>query len=233
MSSDVDQVIVGAFWTAVLSDSLPPKCGIASSMREYDHQEGPQVESAGFLEKKNVVELANLLKSSNVMEASIGMAAVNASIKVNEKYCKMINARDLILEKSKKQNVVVVGHFPFANQIRSKANKCWILELRPRKGDLPAWEAKNVIPQAEVVAISGTTLINHTFDKIMRLCNEDAYVILLGGSVPLVSALFDLGVNALAGTIITKPLDAIRTIAQGGTFRQIPGRKLLTLMNHQ
>jgi uncharacterized protein (DUF4213/DUF364 family) len=166
------------------------------------------------------------------MEASIGMAAINASIKVNEKYCKKINARDLILEKSKNQKVAVVGHFPFADQIRSKANECWILELRPRKGDLPASEAKNVIPQAEVVAISGTTLINHTFDELMRLCNKKAFVILLGGSVPLVSGLFELGISALAGTIITKPIDAMRTIAQGGTFRQIPGRQLLTLINH-
>jgi uncharacterized protein (DUF4213/DUF364 family) len=227
----VQRVIVGAFWTAVLLDSEHPNCGIASSMREYDHQEGPQVEGAGFLENKTARELSQLLYSTNVMEASIGMAAFNATVNPDSRYCTEENARELILQKGQNRNVAVIGHFPFVDKIYKAARNCWVLELRPKSGDLPADRAKEILPKAEVIAISGTTLINHTFDDLMKWCESDAFVILLGGSAPLTPVLFELGVNAIAGTYITEPEAAIRVISQGGTFRQIPGRKLFTMLN--
>jgi uncharacterized protein (DUF4213/DUF364 family) len=45
----------------------------------------------------------------------------------------------------------------------------WILEQRPGLDDLPAEAAAEVIPQADVVAITGTSLINHTLLAIPRL----------------------------------------------------------------
>lgn len=226
----VFQVVVGAFWTAVVLDTFPPRCGIASSMREYDHQEGPQVRDAGLLLKKSGKGLAGLLNSQNVMEASIGMAALNALLPIDEKYCREVNARELILEKGLNKNVAVIGHFPFVEQVRKVARECWILELRPRKGDLPAGKAKQIIPKAEVVALSGTTLVNHTFDQLIQLCRPEAFVVLLGGSAPLVPALWSLGVDAIAGTQIVEQQAAVQAIMQGATFRQIPGKKYLTLL---
>jgi uncharacterized protein (DUF4213/DUF364 family) len=115
-------------------------------------------------------------------------------------------------------------------RVRASAAACWILELNPGPGDLPAENAAEVLPQADVVAITGMSLVNGTFDGLMAACRPDAYVLLLGATAPLSPVLFDTGVNAISSTILTDIPGALAAISQAATFRQIPGRKLLTLM---
>ena len=66
-----------------------------------------------------------------------------------------------------------------------------MLELAPQAGDLPASAAAEVIPQADVVALTSMTLLNHTFDGLLALRRPDAQVMLLGPSTPLAPLLFD------------------------------------------
>jgi hypothetical protein len=54
--------------------------------------------------------------------------------------------------------------------------------------------------------------------------------VLLGGSAPLSPVLFDRGVDALSGTRVVDVPSVLRAIGQGATFRQIPGKQLLTMM---
>jgi uncharacterized protein (DUF4213/DUF364 family) len=175
-------------------------------------------------------ELAELLRSSNSLEASIGMAALNALLEVDKATCAEINAREVILELGAGRRVAIVGHFPFVSQVQQAAATCWVLELHPRPGDLPAVRATDLLPQADVVALTGTSLINHTFDDLIDLCRPDAFVVLLGGSAPLAPVLFDRGIDALSGTRVVDVPRALRAIGQGATFRQIPGKQLLTMM---
>jgi hypothetical protein len=129
--------------------------------------------------------------------------------------------------------VAIVGHFPFGERVRRAAKECWVLELHPRPGDLPAERAAEILPQADVVALSGTSLINHTFDALISLCRPDAFVILVGGSAPLTAVLFDCGVDAVAGTLVIDVTAAVRTVGQGATFRQIRGKQLLMMAQRQ
>jgi hypothetical protein len=87
-----------------------------------------------------------------------------------------------------------------------------------------------VLPESDVVAITGTSLINHTFDGLIELCRPDAFVVLLGGSVPLTPVLFDRGVDVVSGTRVVAVPAALQAVAQGASYRQIPGRRLLTMM---
>ena len=224
------QVLVGAFWTAVVLESDLPRCGLASTLRPAEHPDGYPVHDAGWLVERSGLELAGLLRSSNTLEASIGMAAFNALLHVDEAMCTEVNARDVILERGTGRRVAVVGHFPFVQQVRQAAAECWVLELNPRPGDLPADRATEVLPQADVIALTGTSLINHTFDHLIGLCRPDAFVVLLGGSTPLTPVLFDRGVDALSGTRVVDVPVALQAIGQGATFRQIAGKRLLTMM---
>jgi len=226
----VGQVLVGAFWTAVALATDPPRCGLASTIRPTTHLGSPSVPPAGQLLKRSGRELAELLRSSSSLEASIGMAAFNALLDVDEGSCTELNAREVILERGSGRNVAIVGHFPFVERVRQAAAECWVLELDPRPGDLPAKQAAELLPQADVVALTGTSLINHTFDDLIRLCKQDAFVILLGGSAPLTPVLFERGVDAVSGTRVVDVPAALRTVGQGATFRQIAGRRLLTMM---
>lgn len=228
----VKQVVAGAFWTAVVLDTDPPRCGLASTLRAETHDSGPPVPEAGRLLEYSARELAGCLRSDSVLKASIGMAALNAVLEVDQAECVEINAEEVILERGSGRRIAIVGHFPFVERVRRAASECWVLEMRPRPGDLPAERADEVLPRADVIALTGTSLINHTFDDLIELCRPDAYVILLGGSTPLSPVMFDRrgGVDAVAGTLVVDVAAAIRTIEQGATFPQIEGKRLLAMM---
>ena len=254
----VRQVLVGAFWTAVVLGTDPPRCGLASTLRAETHDSGPPVPEAGHLLEYGGRELAGWLRSPSILRASIGLAAVNALLEVDETGCTEINAEQVILERGAGRRVAIVGHFPFVERVRQAAAECWVLEMRPRPGDLPAERATEVLPQADVVALTGTSLTNHTFDGLVGLCRPDAFVLLLGASAPLSPVLFGaggrilryaqndgcvrgeggqnplcrLGVDAVSGTVVDEPERVLRLVAQGATFRQIKragGLRLLTL----
>ena len=226
----VRQVLMGAFWTAVVLDTEPPRCGLASTLRAETHHEGMPVPQAGYLLEHSGRERAEWLRSPRTLEASIGMAAFNALLDVNEVACTRVNAEDVILQEGAGNRVAIVGHFPFVEQVRKAAGTCWVLELHPRDGDLSARSANEVLPQADVVALTGTSLINHTFDDLISLCRPGAFVILLGASAPLSSILFEHGVNAISGTRVVDVPSVTQAVSQGATFRQIPGKRLLTMI---
>lgn len=228
----VRHVLVGPFWTAVVLDTEPSRCGLASTLRAEDHPAGPPVPEAGRLLERTGRELAEWLRSSNALRASIGMAAFNALLEVDAAAFPEVNAREVILERGAGRRIAVVGHFPFVDRVRDAAAECWVMEMHPRPGDVPAGEADRVLPQADVVALTGTSLINHTFDDLIDLCRPDAFVLVLGPSAPLSPLLFNAGVDAIGGTVVTDPGRVLKLVGQGATFRQIKhagGVHLLTL----
>jgi uncharacterized protein (DUF4213/DUF364 family) len=228
----VRQVVVGAFWTAVVLETEPPMCGLASSMHSgHNHShDGAKVRRPGHLQEKTARELAEMLRSSSELEAAIGMAAYNALNEVDETACVQVNAEDVIVERGSDRRVAVVGHFPFVGRIRREAEQCWILELNAGPGEEPSERAADILPLADVVALSGTTLLNHSFDELVSWCRRDAFVVLLGASAPLTPVLFECGVDAVSGTRVVDVEAAVLAVGQGATFRQIPGRRLLTMM---
>lgn len=236
----VQQVLVGAFWTAVVLDGDPPSCGLASTLRAETGGPWPPVRRTGRLLEMSGRELAGLLSSDRILEASIGMAALNALLAADsgslEADLTELNAEEIVLERGSGRRVAIVGHFPFNERVCQAAAECWTLELRPGPGDLPASRASEVLPQADVVALTGTSLINHTFDALIELCRPDAFVLLLGPSAPLSPLLFEMGIGAVSGTRVHDPERVLHSVGQGATFRQIKrggGLRLLTWYGRQ
>lgn len=216
----------GPFQTAVLTGN----CGLATTPREHgNHQETAPVKGAGELIGKEALEIARMAYSPSLFEAAIGMATINSLLDVDQKRCVSLNARDLLAEKGTGRKVALVGHFPFVVALRRKAEELWVLERHPREGDFAEDEAENLIPQADVVGITGSAFTNHTIEYLLRLCRPEAYVIILGGTTPLSPVLFDYGVDAVSGTKVVDPAAVLRYVSQGATFRQIKGIKLLTM----
>jgi uncharacterized protein (DUF4213/DUF364 family) len=226
----VREVLVGAFWTAVVLEADPPRGGLASTLRAETHDEGPPVRQPGRLREHSGWELAEWLHSPRILEASIGMATFNALLDMDESTCVELNAEELIVERGTGRRVAIVGHFPFVERVREAAGTCWVLENHPRPGDLSAAQAKEVLPQADVVALTGTSLLNHTFDDLLALCRPGAFVVLLGASAPLSPVLLEHGVDAISGTKVVDVPSVLRAVGEGATFRQIPGKRLLTMM---
>ena len=126
--------------------------------------------------------------------------------------------------------VALIGHFPFVAELRQVAKKLWVLEQHPQEGDFAEGEAKNLVPQADVIGITGSAFANHTIEHLLSLCRPEAYVIVLGGTAPLSPVLFDYGVDAISGTKVIDSEIVLRYVSQGATFRQMMGIRLLTMM---
>ena len=223
----VKDIRQGIFHTGVLTRN----CGLAATLpRDALRQEPPMVKEPGSLLDKSPLKLAQLSYSQRILEAAVGMATINSLVEINENSCIELNAAELIMEKGKNKRIAIVGHFPFVPRVRENSKELWIIEKNPRKGDFGEAEADNLIPQADVVAITGTALTNHTLEHLLKLCSPGAYVILLGDTVPLSPILFDYSVDALSGTKVVDSDIALRCVSQGANFRQIRGVKRLTMM---
>ena len=223
----VKDIRQGVFHTGVLTRN----CGLAATLpRDALRQEPPMVKEPGFLLDKTSLELAQMAYSQGILEAAIGMASINSLLEIDEDSCVELNAAELIMEKGKDKRIAIVGHFPFIPRVRKYSKDVWVIEKNPREDDFSEFEADNLIPQADVVAITGTALTNHTLDHLFELCSSDAYVILLGDTVPLSPIFFDYGVDALSGTKVVDSALALRCVSQGANFRQIRGVKRLTMI---
>jgi len=232
LSGPVADLRVGALWTLLVAETpRGRRAGLAATQLVHDLEHGqPLVRDAGKLIGRDARELAELEQSDSLTERSIGFAALNALLEVDEAACVTRNAEEIILERGCARRVAIVGHFPFVSRVRAAVATCWVLELNPLPGDLPAEMAPEILPQADVVAITGMTLVNGTFEGLAALCRPDAFVMVLGPSTPLSPLLFDYGVRAVSGTVVTDIPAVLAAVSQGANFRQIAGRRLLTLL---
>ena len=96
---------------------------------------------------------------------------------------------------------------------------------------MPSEAADQVIPRADIVALTGTTLINHTFEDLLALCRPEALVLVLGPSTPLSPILFNHGVHLLSGSVVENEEAVLRAVSQGANFRQVhrQGVRLVTM----
>jgi uncharacterized protein (DUF4213/DUF364 family) len=221
----VRSVLVGAHWTAVCSRH----CGLASTPTGEKPHGHERVREVGGLHLKTALELAELARSDNLLEASIGVATINSLIEVEREHVTESNARDVLAEHGRGRAVALVGHFPFIPQLRPLTRELWVIEQQPIEGEYPAEAAADLIPQADVVAITGTALINHSLEGLLALCRLGTFVMILGPSTPLSPVLFGYGVAMLSGAWVVDEEAALRTISQGATFQQVDGVRLVVM----
>lgn len=210
----IKKIVRGIKATAVLSKY----CGLSSTMIRSYCCEDEDIEKYLI---ESARELAMLSLSKKIYEASIGIAAINSLLKVSDKNIKKINAFDIIKEKGVGKNVSIIGHFPAVKEIKRIAKNLWVFEKELRPGDLPEGDMKKYIPQSDIIAISGTVFINHSFENIIRLCPKKSIKIVLGASTPVSEVLFDYGVDYISGAMVRKNNETIKYVSLGSSFRQL------------
>jgi uncharacterized protein len=213
-------------WIAVWSRY----CGLASTLASAEYEEGGGASRGGEAHTgRSARQLAVHALSDDPLHAAMGMAAMNSLLDVDESHCEETNARDLLLRRAAGKCVVLVGHFPFVPELREVAQRLSVLELRPRAGDLPAAEAERAIPEADVLAITGTAFVNHTIEPLLSYRNPRALVVVLGPTAPLSPVLFDFGIDIISGARVSDPALVLRQVSEGASFRQMTGVRRLTI----
>jgi uncharacterized protein (DUF4213/DUF364 family) len=212
----------GDHWTAVVADvDGTLQCGLASNPGHSD--------TFSLETQRELVELARTQPAGNFCDlafrqdmrlVSVGVATINALLPVQPERWDNTNAEQVIARQGAGKRVALVGHFPFVPELRQQIAHLDVLELHPQLGDHSADEAPQIVPEADVVAITSMTLINGTLDELLELCSPQAYVMLLGPTTPLSPVLFDYGIDMLCGSVVENIKPVLQAIDEGKRFRQ-------------
>jgi len=184
-------------------------------------------------QKLTTADLACLILSPRSLEAAIGMAALNSALDLSpiENRLQQVNAFDILLHRGKNKNISIIGHFPFVEHLKKAgiARNLWVFELKPKTDDdlLPE-QIPVYVPESDIVLMSGTTLIHHTFEAISSFFNG-SFNIMAGPSTPLSPILFDFGIDMISGTVVTDTEKARESFSRGAKFREAQGLRFVSL----
>jgi len=220
----ITDIYIGLYWTAVLAEvDGETRCGLAATVGDDSHHytTEPSVERAGHLTELSSRELAEFVHSPILPEVSVGLATINALLPRQPELWVDLHSKQVLAKLGAGKKVAMVGHFPFVPELRQKVGTLWVLEQNPQAGDLPASAAAEIIPQADVVAITAMTLLNRTFDDLIALRRPGVPTLVIGPTTPLSPVMFDMGATILSGSIVENPQAVLRGLSQGANFHQL------------
>jgi uncharacterized protein (DUF4213/DUF364 family) len=124
------------------------------------------------------------------------------------------------------RSVAVIGAFvPVLSKLKARGGRWWVIEQDPKtlKGDeinhfIPADQAEEIISAADVLIVTGVTLINHTLENILEAARPDAEIAVIGPTASLLpDALFKRGVRVVGGVWVKRPDELLDVLAAGGS----------------
>lgn len=170
-----------------------------------------------------------LLASREILKRSVGMACLK-SLLPEPRETVDGNAIDLVQPAAAHAPTCFIGHFKTAAQWRDQGYPVSIVELFPRPGDIHWDEAEAVMQQAELVLMTGLTVVNETLEAVLRRTPRAKLRIIMGPTVPASPALFEIGLDLLG---ITQIADVKRmsgyALLGGGSIAYAPAGALTSL----
>jgi len=234
----VTDCCVGTHWCYVEAD-----CGMGIS---YTLTGGGRPVFDGVLSGLPLKNVAELSKSWNFREATIGVAALNAwysqlekvealggrisentshrgHIQKGETDAPVLDARYAtdpfvgLRDAYTGKKVTVIGHFPGVDEMAEICDLT-VLERNTRgKLDTPDPACEYVLPSQDFVFSTGVTVINKTAPRIFDLA-KNATVVLVGPSVIPSPWLFKWGADILAGRVVLDVDIVKRGVKEGSSF---------------
>ncbi|MBP7410993.1 DUF364 domain-containing protein [Methanoculleus sp. 10] len=240
----VERVVVGVFFAGVkLSTghggicatpikSIPEAVCCPSSAQAMPH--------SGRLRERSIRAYVADALGDRLMRKALGIAVVSALSALANDVCPQpgytvtrgVDAVDL-LPLSESGNVVIVGALtPYLRALKQVGQPFRVIEMDPRtlKPDelpffVPVEETDRVVPWADTLIITGTTLINGTIEHLLELARPEATVVVLGPTVSILpDALFSRGVDISGGDMVTDPDRLLDILAEGGSGYHFYGK---------
>jgi len=234
-SITVERVVIGIFFTGVkLSDGsgglcftpikeIPEAVCCPSSARAMPYP--------GRFTGRSAAEFLRDLPRAPPLKKAVGIAILNALSescwKRRPDYVRE-TGRDILdtVPLPGDGYVAVVGALvPVIRRLKARGKPFGILELDPRtlKPDelpyaVPRDEVDAAVQRADMLVITGTTLINNTLEPLLALARPGASIVVVGPTASMLpGAFFRRGVTILGGDIVTRPDEVLDTIAEGGS----------------
>jgi uncharacterized protein (DUF4213/DUF364 family) len=195
---------------------------------------------SGGLRGKSLKAALDDTSSGNVLKRTLGVAALNAASalcweRMAEKGYDLVLGKDAYddLDLNHYRRTVVVGALvPIIKRLMAAQADFHILEMDPstlRPRELPyfveAERAEECVPHADLLVITGTTLLNGTLGSLLEMAKPEAEVIISGPTASMLpDALFARGTTLMGGVIATASDDLLDVISQGGSGYHFFGR---------
>lgn len=179
------------------------------------------------LNGKKAGELMEWVLSDDLLERTVGLAALNAlsqNFITNHPQNYRIDAgSDLfsLMKLDKSSRVGLVGYFrPLLARLQEKAGEVIVLEKSPDllKGSYPftMTDDPTALRQCDKVLITATTVTNDSLPELMPHCANASFVGIMGptaGCLP--DALFNLGIHAVGYSQVVNPEVFLQRFEQG------------------
>jgi uncharacterized protein (DUF4213/DUF364 family) len=240
----VERAVIGLFFTGVkLDNGIAGAC--ATPIKTIPEavccpSSAMAMPFPGKLKCRPAFDLAREALGDNGIRRAVGIAAMNALADTcwrrrphPETELRLgIDAFDAT-EIRRGDKVVVVGAFvPFLRELKRRHQPYLVLEQDPAtlKADelpffRPAEQAAAVVPEADVLLITGTTLINGTLEELLALARPTARVTMVGPTVSLLpDGFLRRGADILGTVRITDPDAFLDILAEGGSGYHFLGR---------
>ncbi len=218
----IGRLTMGLTWTTCV---LPSAVGIAMTPAARSRV----LSWPGTVAGRRAGEVAGWLASSDEFEAAAGLAAANAVINapgnavmgsaapLASAHAPNLAVFEHFRERLTAQRVAVIGRYPGMDEVLAGLDVT-VLELAPSRADLPAEAADVVLPEADWVFLTATTLINKTFERLAAL-SRDATTVLMGPSTPWLEEWAGFGIDYLAGVQVVNREKVEQIAAEGGGTR--------------
>ena len=240
----VERAVIGLFFTGVkLSNGITGAC--ATPIKTIPEAvccptSAMAMPFPGKLRGRPALDLANEALGDHGIRRAVGIAAMNALADTcwrrrphPETELRLgVDAFDAT-EMRPGDKVVVVGAFvPFLRELKRRRQPFLVVEQDPatlKAEELPffrpAEQAGSVVPEADVLLITGTTLINDTLEELLHLAKPVARVTMVGPTVSILpDAFLRRGADILGTVRITAPDEFLETLAEGGSGYHFLGR---------
>ena len=216
----VREIIIGLTWTLCNAEGIGLCMSPAIPTRTLPW--------SGTLVDRPCSELSLWIRSWDNYQATVGMAVINAAINATSDLPAKAEPISLsgssnlavfehFLPLIRGQKVAVIGRYPGLSRYEKEVSMT-VIERQPKSQDLPDPAAEYILPESDWVFLTGTSIPNKTFPRLVELA-QDAKLVLMGPTVPWLPDLADMGIDYLAGVAVTNPSALRQTVAEGGGVR--------------
>jgi uncharacterized protein len=239
----VERAVVGIYYTGVkLDNGMAGACATpVETLRETFCCPTATIEPApGRMRGARAFDLAKQALGANGIRRGLGIAAMNALADTcwrrrphPEAELRLgVDAFDAT-DIRPGDNVVVVGAFvPFLHALKERRQPFLVLEQNAAllKADelpffRPAEQADAVVPEADVLLITGTTLVNDTLEDLIALARPRTRITMVGPTAGLLpDAFLRRGIDVIGSVRITAPDAFLDVLAEGGGAHDFLGR---------
>jgi uncharacterized protein (DUF4213/DUF364 family) len=244
----VDRAVIGLFFTGVKLSAGPngvPTAGTCATPRDAvpgDVCCPVSARAAGYqtLAGRPAAELMQGALAGNGLARAVGIATLNALAELcwhrrphpGVELLPGTDAFDANRLHDGDRLVLVGAFIPFLKELKRRNQPYLVLEqnpaaLKPEEMPFyrPAASASEIVPAADVLLITGATLVNDTLEDLLALARPDARVTVLGPTVGMLpNAFLARGADIIGSVRITRPDAFLDLLAEGGSAPQFLGR---------